>query len=100
MEAAAAPSAAVRQMAGSMMATMGVRLFLVATSALQAGHPVCLAITTVARVTAGLRLKDNATGLIFSKTMGSTYAFDDTAASLTWYVANNCTESSGGICTK
>ena len=49
----------------------------------------------------GSSYKDNSTGLIWSKTMNvSTYALDDSNGSSNWFVANNCTESSGSTCTK
>jgi hypothetical protein len=49
----------------------------------------------------GAAYRDAFSGLIWSKTMNSsTYALDNSAGSTTWYVANNCTESSGSACTK
>lgn len=50
----------------------------------------------------GAASMDALSGLIWSKTMnsGTPYALDNSAGSTTWYVANNCTESSGSACTK
>jgi len=51
--------------------------------------------------TAEAAYRDESTGLVWSKTMNSgTYALDGSNGSLTWFVANNCTESSGSVCTK
>ncbi|MFA5248296.1 MAG: DUF1566 domain-containing protein [Patescibacteria group bacterium] len=49
----------------------------------------------------GAAYMDNSTALIWSKGMNATtYVLDDTSGTMTWYIANNCTEISGNYCTK
>jgi len=50
----------------------------------------------------GAAYKDNSTGLVWSKTMSTTtpWSLDDSNGTMTWYKANNCSETSGSVCTK
>jgi hypothetical protein len=50
----------------------------------------------------GAAYMDNSTRLIWSKSMNASYGLDNTGSTMTWYIANNCTEQSGAgyTCTK